>query len=357
MRALGFCVSREHAHYMADVFTRAGIRSAVVLGDTAPGERDRHLGELRGGRLQALFTVDVFNEGVDVPAINTVLFLRPTESSTVFLQQLGRGLRRAPGKAVLTALDFVGHHRKEFRFDQRFRAVTGATRSQLVHDIERGFPFLPAGTQIVLDRLSEDLVLRNIREQVWNRWTQIAAELRAHPTPDLGAFLSDSGVDLADVLRGDRSWTRLRRDAGITTPEAGPLETGLLKRVRALAHVDDPARVAAYRRWLSADAPAYDETSAEVQLYARMLFFSLFPGGGGFGSYDEGLAAVRREAAVCEGLRAVLDLGVQNAAHVTRPLLGAPSDRPLRVHARYTREEARSTRLRRPPRAQAQQLP
>jgi len=352
MRALGFCVSREHAHYMADVFTRAGIRSAVVLGDTAPRERDRHIGELRGGHLQALFTVDVFNEGVDVPAINTVLFLRPTESSTVFLQQLGRGLRRAPGKAVLTALDFVGHHRKEFRFDQRFRAVTGATRSQLVHDIERGFPFLPAGTQIVLDRLSEELVLRNIREQVWNRWAQLGAELRAHPTTDLGAFLRDSGVELADVLRGDRSWVRLRRDAGVAAPPAGPREDKLLKRVRALAHVDDPARAAAYRRWLSADAPAYGEAVAEMQRYGRMLFFSLFPDGGEFASYDDGLAAVRREAAVCEDLCAVLELGLQNASHVTRPLLGgvggvgaagaagALGDRPLAVHARYTREEA-----------------
>ena len=116
------------------------------------------------------------------PSINTVLFLRPTESSTVFLQQLGRGLRRAPGKAVLTALDFVGHHRKEFRFDQRFRAITGATRTQLAREIQEGFPFLPAGTQLVLDRLSEELVLRNIREQVSNRWTAITAELRAHPT-------------------------------------------------------------------------------------------------------------------------------------------------------------------------------
>ena len=149
-----------------------------------------------------VFTVDVFNEGVDVPAINTVLFLRPTESSTVFLQQLGRGLRRAKDKAVLTALDFVGHHRKEFRFDQRFRAMTGSTRAALERDIEQGFPFLPAGTQIVLDRQSQNLVLDNIRSQVTNRWPNITSELRAHPTDDLGTFLDDSGVELADVIRG-----------------------------------------------------------------------------------------------------------------------------------------------------------
>ncbi|GAA1987601.1 DEAD/DEAH box helicase [Terrabacter lapilli] len=343
MRALCFCVSREHAHYMAEVFTRAGIRSAAVLGDTAPQDRDRHVGDLRSGRLQALFTVDVFNEGVDVPAINTVLFLRPTESSTVFLQQLGRGLRRAPGKAVLTALDFVGHHRKEFRFDQRFRAVTGVTRTQLLQDVEAGFPFLPAGTQIVLDRLSEELVLRNIRERVSSRWAQLTAELRAHPTGDLGVFLRDSGSELADVLRDGRSWTRLRREAGVDAAPAGPREEKLLRRVRVLAHVDDPMRARAYGSWLSDDAGAYEDAPPEMQAYARMLFFSLFPDGGGFASYDEGLRALRLERAVCEDLRAVLDLGLQGAAHVTHPLGGTDGrlvDRPLRVHGRYTREEA-----------------
>ena len=169
-----------------------------------------------------LFTVDVFNEGVDVPAINTVLFLRPTESSTVFLQQLGRGLRRARDKAVLTALDFVGHHRKEFRFDQRFRAMTGSTRAALERDIQHGFPFLPAGTQIILDRQSQQLVLENIRSQVTTRWAGISAELRAHPTDDLATFLDESGVELADVVRADRSWTRLRREAGLEVRRAGP---------------------------------------------------------------------------------------------------------------------------------------
>ena len=144
MKALAFCVSRDHALYMTRVFNEAGIRAATVLGDTATVDRDAAVRDLRDGVVQAVFTVDVFNEGVDVPAINTVLFLRPTESSTVFLQQLGRGLRRAPDKPVLTALDFVGHHRKEFRFDQRFRAMTGGTRAALVRDIDTRLPVPPA---------------------------------------------------------------------------------------------------------------------------------------------------------------------------------------------------------------------
>lgn len=339
MRAIGFCVSRDHAHYMTRIFNDAGIRAATVLGDTSMTERDDAIDRLRAGTVQAVFTVDVFNEGVDVPAINTVLFLRPTESSTVFLQQLGRGLRRAKDKAVLTALDFVGHHRKEFRFDQRFRAMTGSTRAQLVRDIEHDFPFLPAGTQIVLDRQSQELVLENIRSQVAKRWSTIASELRAHPTSDLATFLADSGVDLADIVRGDRSWTRLRREAGLDVPPAGPREETLLKRGRAFAHVDDPDRTAAYLRWLRDDAPQYVTADPALQAFGRMLFFSLWPDGGGFESYDAGLAALREEPAVREDLRAVIELGLEGAERLTTRLNGELGLRPLRVHGRYTREE------------------
>ncbi len=339
MKALGFCVSRDHARYMTRVFNDAGIRAATVLGDTASSDRDAAVHDLRDGAVQVLFTVDVFNEGVDVPAINTVLFLRPTESSTVFLQQLGRGLRLATNKPVLTALDFVGHHRKEFRFDRRFRAMTGGTHAALVRDIEHGFPFLPAGTQIVLDRQSQKLVLENIKSQVNKRWPSIASELRAHPTDDLGTFLDDSGVELADVVTGRRSWARLRREAGLEVAEEGPLEATLSKRVRALCHVDDRDRAEAYLTWLGSTAPNYDDADPMLRAYGRMLFFSLWADGGGFDSYGDGLAALHNEPALREDLRAVIGLGLRGAQRVTTRLSGELGMRPLNAHARYTREE------------------
>ena len=120
MRALGFCVSVAHAEFMAAVFKRAGIPALAVSGQTLRGRaRAAPCSDLRDRRVNVLFAVDLFNEGLDLPDVDTVLFLRPTESATVFLQQLGRGLRRTRDKAVLTVLDFVGHHRKEFRFDHR----------------------------------------------------------------------------------------------------------------------------------------------------------------------------------------------------------------------------------------------
>ncbi len=339
MRALGFCVSVAHAHYMADVFNEAGINARAVVGTTPGPDRARAIDDLRERRVNVLFTADLFNEGVDVPEVDTVLFLRPTESATVFLQQLGRGLRRSQTKAVLTALDFVGHHRREFRFDARYRALTGATRKGLERDIKRGFPFLPSGCQIVLDRQTQENVLANIRAQVSERWPQIVAELRSYGDMTLPSFLEESGMELSDVVRSDRTWTRLRRDAELPTRSGSTREPELLKRIRALAHVDDLDRQTTYLKLLKDDAPAYASLTDQDQRFARMLFFSLWPGGGGFTSYDEGLAALREEHAVRDELDAVIELVFEQTRHVATPMSGELAALPLRVHARYQREE------------------
>jgi superfamily II DNA or RNA helicase/HKD family nuclease len=340
MRALGFCVSVDHARYMAQVFNAAGIPALAVSGDTRADERARALADLKSRRVNVLFAADLFNEGLDLPDVDTVLFLRPTQSATIFLQQLGRGLRKTEDKAVLTVLDFVGHHRKDFRFDQRYRALTGATRRGLAHQVEKGFPFLPSGCQIILDEQTSAAVLANIKTQLTSRWAALQAELRRHPTHELSTFLGDSGVELADVVRSDRSWAALRRAAGLDVQPSGVLEAALARRVRAFAHVDDPERARHYRHWLEDHAPRYEDAGAVERAYGRMLFFSLWPDGGGFDSYDEGLASLRDEPVLRDDLRQVIELGVGRAEHVTRPLVGDLADRALRVHARYTREEA-----------------
>src|SRR6185369_9149159 len=136
-------------------FREAGVPALAVSGSTPTPERAQALQDLRDRRVNALFAADLFNEGLDLPDIDTVLFLRPTESATIFLQQLGRGLRRTRDKAVLTVLDFVGYHRKEFRFDLKLRSLTGHTRRGLEREIARGFPFLPSGCQIVMDEQAQ----------------------------------------------------------------------------------------------------------------------------------------------------------------------------------------------------------
>jgi superfamily II DNA or RNA helicase/HKD family nuclease len=340
MRALGFCVDVAHAEYMASVFTGAGVPARAVSGRTPQADRERALDDLRTRRVNVLFAADLFNEGLDLPDVDTVLFLRPTESATVFLQQLGRGLRRSRDKAVLTALDFVGHHRKEFRFDVRYRALTGATKRGLERQIEQGFPFLPSGCQIVLDEQAQAAVLENIRAQVASRWPQMVAELRSYGEQTLAKFLHESGIDLADVLRrGQRSWTAMQRAAGLPTREGSTFEDRLLKRIRALAHVDDRTRAETYTRLLADDALPYASLSSAERTFARMLFFSLWPDGGGSESYDDGLAQLRTEPAVRDELTAVVDLSFDAARHRGLDLAGPLSHIPLRVHARYQREE------------------
>jgi len=338
IRALGFCVSIEHAHYMANRFVAAGVPARAVSADTAPAERQAALKALRDREINILFAVDLFNEGLDIPEVDTLLFLRPTESATVFLQQLGRGLRLTEGKTVLTALDFVGHQRREFRFDQRFRALTGLSRKQLMRQVEQNFPFLPSGSQIVLDSVSRELVLENIRQQLVPRWAALVSEVRAHPNTDLAAYLDASGRSLEDVLRTGRSWTTLCRDAGKAVGNPGPRERDLIKRVRALAHVDDRRRRAAYHAFLSRGA---QPGSPSEERLAEMLFFALFPDGGGFESPPAGLAALEGEPVVNEMCQTI-DIAFDSARHSTYSLgefIPELFDVPLAVHASYSREE------------------
>jgi len=340
MRALGFCVSVAHADYMTRVFNDAGIPAKTVSGSTPQGEREGALRDLREARVNVLFTVDVFNEGLDVPEVDTLLMLRPTESSTIFMQQLGRGLRRTRHKAVLTVLDFVGLHRAEFRFADRYRALTGHSGRRLTEQAEKGFPFLPSGCQIVMDQQAQASILANLRSQISTRWAKIVAELKREPTADLPTFLDRSGLELSHILRqGQSSWTKLQRDAGLVTPLGSEREDKLLKRVRAFAHVDDPLRAGGYERLLASDGPAYGRLSPMEQKLARMLFYSLWSDGGGHPSYAEGLATLRSEPAVRKEIGSVLEISFDAARHVTRPLLGDLGELPLQLHARYQREE------------------
>ncbi|MFP5071110.1 DUF3427 domain-containing protein [Pseudonocardia nantongensis] len=339
MRALGFCVSVAHAEYMARVFTDAGIPSETVTGQTSREDRDGALRRLRAGEVNCLFAVDVFNEGLDVPEVDTVLLLRPTQSATVFLQQLGRGLRRAPGKAVLTVLDFIGQHRREFGFDLRFRALTGSSRNRVERDVEDGFPFLPSGSAMVLDPVARQIVLDNVRRRVHLSRTAVVAEVRAHGESALGRYLHESGSELPDIYRGKGSWTAVRREAGIPVAAPGPDETALLRRLATLTHVDDRERAEVYARLADRSGPAYAELTDREQRLARMLFFQIWPGRGGFADYQAGFDHLRRHEAVCAEIRELVAYGLDQARHLPRSLGEGLQDVPLSSHARYRREE------------------
>ena len=124
-------MSIEHARYMARKFTDAGLESIALTGEDPPDVRSATLARLRSGDLRCIFSVEVLGEGVDVPDVDCLLLLRPTSSATVFSQQLGRGLRRAKDKSHLTVVDMIGQHRREFRFEDRLRAILDPRRGRI----------------------------------------------------------------------------------------------------------------------------------------------------------------------------------------------------------------------------------
>lgn len=127
VKGLGFCVTVEHAEFMSNYFNGRGIPSMFLTGHSPDEERKEAKARLVKGEVRFIFVVDIYNEGVDIPEVNTVLFLRPTESLTVFLQQLGRGLRLSEDKECLTVLDFIGQANKKYNFEDKFAALLSNT--------------------------------------------------------------------------------------------------------------------------------------------------------------------------------------------------------------------------------------
>lgn len=336
MRALGFCVSVRHAEFMADRFTRHGLPAVALSASSSRSDRLDALRALSDGTVCAVFTVDLFNEGVDVPAVDTLLLLRPTDSPVLFLQQLGRGLRKFAGKNVCTVLDFIGLHRKEFRFDRRFSALLGGTRVDVERQVRDGFPFLPAGCNLQLDPVAEDIVLRSIREAIPSAWRERCAELRSLGDVDLKSFLDYTGLELEDIYANGRSWTEMRRTAGLSAEEEGPNEAALLRAVGRLLHVDDDERLDVYPELLRTDELAVSNLSERERRLLAMLAFSLttLPASS---SLDAAVSQVWTHRQVRAELLEVLSILRSRVPYLDYPLGLGPV--PLALHSRYTRTE------------------
>ena len=353
MRALGFCVSVEHARWMARKFVAAGLRAASLDASSPRDERAEQIRRLRSGELQILFAVDLFNEGLDIPEIDTVLFLRPTESHLVFLQQLGRGLRLCPGKSCLTVLDFIGQAHRNFRFDLRYRALLGGSRDQLKQQIEAGFPFLPAGCSLQLDRVSSERVLSNLRESLPSRRPQLLAEARRLGRCSLSALLDGLGMELGEFYRVAGSWALLQRDLGWVAagPASGEPSDDEKRLGRGIAggllHLDDPARlrwlVDQLQRPLAPDPAGLDPVAERLW---RMLMAQLWGSGRQHLPLAEALARLWAAADIRAELVELFELLLERTDHLVAPLAwpflaaGEPAPPvPLGLHGRYSRAE------------------
>ncbi|GAA4437316.1 DUF3427 domain-containing protein [Ravibacter arvi] len=248
VRALCFCVTQEHAQYMAEKFVLAGLKADYLV-SANNHQRDELRGQFRRREINYLFVVDIFNEGVDIPEIDVVLFLRPTESLTVFLQQLGRGLRLADGKDCLTVLDFVGNSRPEYDFEGKFRALIGKTNSPVQKEIEDDFPHLPLGCSIVLEKKAKEYVLNNIRSATSVNRSQLINKIQSfghqtHLPLNLKNFCRFYHLPLQLIYKRG-GWKRLCAMAG---------------KVEEFADVNEKEIIRAIgRKWLSCSSITYFE--------------------------------------------------------------------------------------------------
>ena len=247
VKGLAFCVSIEHAKYMANYFNEIGLPSVALYGNVDSKVRRNAQEQLVRGELTFIFVVDLYNEGIDIPEINTILFLRPTESLTVFLQQLGRGLRLSDGKECLTVLDFVGRAHKDYNFEEKFRALIGKTKHSVRHYVEHGFFNLPKGSFIQLEKQAKEYILRNIKSTAHTRANLVNQLKYFEQDTDLeltlGNFLSYHHLSLYDFYgkSGDRTFSRMLVEAGVLSDFECKEEKWIGKRLPSLFHLNSPA--------------------------------------------------------------------------------------------------------------------
>ncbi|SHN57187.1 Helicase conserved C-terminal domain-containing protein [Butyrivibrio hungatei DSM 14810] len=246
LHGLGFCVSVEHAKFMAEQFNEKGIPSIALTADSSEQERNTAKSRLVNGEFIFIFVVDLYNEGVDIPEVDTVLFLRPTESLTIFLQQLGRGLRLAEGKECLTVLDFIGQANKKYNFEEKFAALLSNTEHSVQYEMKKGFVALPKGCYIQLEKKASDIILNNIKKSFGDRMGLISR---------IESFTEDSGQELTlanfikyyrlklSTIYSKYSFTRLCADARVIENFNEPLEEVVTKAFSKIIAIDS-------RRWI-----------------------------------------------------------------------------------------------------------
>lgn len=217
---LCFCCTTEHADFMRDFFRRQGIKAASVHSGPGSDSRAQSLRDLKSGDLEIICAVDVFNEGLDVPDINTVLMLRPTESPVVFLQQLGRGLRLANTKPHLTVIDFIGNHRSFLTKPQSLVFLLGGDLPPLValQKIQDKTLDLPEGCLIDISVEAIDLLRSLVQTSSEDILVYEYLSFRdAHGRRPTAKELFDEGVNFAPLVKTKASWFQFVREQGDLT--------------------------------------------------------------------------------------------------------------------------------------------
>jgi hypothetical protein len=346
VRALGFCVTIEHAKFMAEKFLLAGFK-AGYLTSANTNYRAEIRNQLLKKEINYLFVVDIFNEGVDIPEIDTVLFLRPTESLTVFLQQLGRGLRLADDKECLTVLDFVGNARPEYNFENKFRALIGKTSTPVKKEVEDNFPHLPLGCSIILERKAKEFILSNIAAATALNQNQLILKVKTfqHQTTlplNLKNFTEFFDIPLQLIYKQSRKfgWKRLCQMAGIIDDFESENESQILSAMT--------------NKWLSTASSSYfnfilklakkgfkikiaDLTKIEKTM-ALMLHYDVWQSAGGFKSLEDSINHIGKNKILVEEILELMEILIDKIDFKEIDI-DLPYNQPLKLHARYTRAQ------------------
>jgi len=346
---LGFCVSVQHAKYMADKFNKSGISSMAVLGESSSEDRSSAKRKLVSGEVKFLFTVDLYNEGIDIPEINTVLFLRPTESLTVFLQQLGRGLRLNEGKECLTVLDFVGQAHKNYDFEQKFKALMGKAKHSVEHSIINGFLNLPKGCYIHLEKQAKEYILRNIKDARVTRANLVSKLKYFEGDTDkkltLSNFLEHYNYTLYDLYgkSGNRSFSRMKVEAGLIQDYEIKDEEVMTKRLKNLFHINSRKLIEfaidIFTRGVKLEGIEFNK---EEKLMLGMLHYSFYleaPEKLGFNSFEKALDALYKDDRVI--IEEVIEILQYNYLHIdfVDKSLDLGFICPIDLHCDYSRDQ------------------
>jgi len=346
VRAIGFCVTIEHAKYMAEKFIIAGFK-ADFLASTNTQNRDALRSQLQKKEINYLFVVDIFNEGVDIPEIDTVLFLRPTESLTVFLQQLGRGLRLAEGKESLTVLDFVGNARPEYNFENKFRALIGKTSTAVKKEVEDNFPHLPLGCSIVLEKKAKEIILSNIIAATSLNQNQLIQKIQTFQNQttlplNLKNYTDFYNIPLQLVYKKNRNvgWKRLCQMANIIADFQAENENQILSAIK--------------NKWLSTASSSYfsfilklaqqgfqiriNDLSEIEQSMALMLHYDVWQSASVFESLEESINQIGKNKVLVEEIIELMEVLIDKI-DFKEINIDLPYKQPLKLHARYTRDQ------------------
>jgi len=345
VKGLGFCVSVEHAEFMSGYFNAHHIPAMFLTGASPDEERSNAKKKLVSGEVRFIFVVDIYNEGVDIPEVNTVLFLRPTESLTIFLQQLGRGLRLAEGKECLTVLDFIGQANKKYNFEDKFAALLSSESGNVQKEIKDGFISVPKGCYIQLEKKAAKYILDNIRASFG---------MRAGLVSRIATFTEDSGkaltlenfldyyhLDIRSIYVKD-SFSRLSVWAGVKDDFKETLEETMAKAFARLAVIDS-------RRWIAflldilprlVDVD-FDQLSDEKKRMLQMFYVTVWGETASDWSNDkvlENLYNLADSPVMLSELIALLQYRFNHIDFIDEPVnLGF--DCPLDLHCTYTRDQ------------------